>query len=342
MFMKPCSIKINLEKDMDNYWQYKLTGNKKTAPGRQTGAKRRRLEMIQQAETEFAAASTSEIVFDPEAPGTSSSSTCHIEEPILEREFTETSVTQTPLQDKSVQVKSKAHYRSKGINVKPDQSTVAVSPIKLQQKDIATSPLKLPQAKRNVGYDLVKEASSSSVSTSINDEYTESSNSEYLTEEEEAESEFKRRMLADSLTAATKEPKLLLGVPKESYYIVQMLATKSGLSIVNILITLRKIRLNESFAILGLHFGMSESNVSRIFAKKCTPYGATFKGISLVARQTETLRIHVERVIGRIREFNMLLPHACIDNHLISSLDDIIVIVCGLINIQDHLIKIQL
>lgn len=56
-------------------------------------------------------------------------------------------------------------------------------------------------------------------------------------------------------------------------------------------------------------------------------------------KQIAALRIHVERVIGRLREFNMLLPHACIDHHLISVVDEVIVIACGLINLQDVLIK---
>ncbi|CAG4963203.1 unnamed protein product [Colias eurytheme] len=56
-------------------------------------------------------------------------------------------------------------------------------------------------------------------------------------------------------------------------------------------------------------------------------------------KQIASLRIHVERVIRRIREFNMLKPHACLNLSLVKVLDDVITIACGLINLQDSLIK---
>lgn len=61
-----------------------------------------------------------------------------------------------------------------------------------------------------------------------------------------------------------------------------------------------------------------------------------------LSKQIASLRIHVEQVIGRLREFKMLAPHSCIDNHLIPYLDYLIIIACGMINMQDHLIKKQL
>lgn len=61
-----------------------------------------------------------------------------------------------------------------------------------------------------------------------------------------------------------------------------------------------------------------------------------------LTRRIAGLRIHVEKVIGRLRDFQMLLPHACIDIHLVSALDDVIVIACGVINLQDHLIAGQI
>ncbi|KAL0829615.1 hypothetical protein ABMA28_003121 [Loxostege sticticalis] len=57
-------------------------------------------------------------------------------------------------------------------------------------------------------------------------------------------------------------------------------------------------------------------------------------------KQIASLRIHIERVIRRLREFNMLKPHACLNLSLVKVLDDVITIACcGLINIQDSLIK---
>ncbi|GBP97403.1 hypothetical protein EVAR_93014_1 [Eumeta japonica] len=56
-------------------------------------------------------------------------------------------------------------------------------------------------------------------------------------------------------------------------------------------------------------------------------------------KQIASLRIHVERVIRRLQEFNMLKPHACVNHNLVKVLDDVITIACGLVNIQDSLIK---
>ena len=56
-------------------------------------------------------------------------------------------------------------------------------------------------------------------------------------------------------------------------------------------------------------------------------------------KQIASLRIHIERVIRRLREYSMLKPHACLHLSLVKVLDDVITIACGLINLQDSLIK---
>lgn len=55
-------------------------------------------------------------------------------------------------------------------------------------------------------------------------------------------------------------------------------------------------------------------------------------------KRIASLRIHVERVIRRLREYSFLAPHACIDNKLLPHTDNIIKIVCGLINLQSAII----
>ncbi|XP_022818861.1 uncharacterized protein LOC111362877 [Spodoptera litura] len=59
-------------------------------------------------------------------------------------------------------------------------------------------------------------------------------------------------------------------------------------------------------------------------------------------RQTKiiaSLRIHVERVIRRLREFHMLKQHTVINTNILRIIDHIIIIACALINLQDSLIK---
>ncbi|KAJ3652613.1 hypothetical protein Zmor_018563 [Zophobas morio] len=51
------------------------------------------------------------------------------------------------------------------------------------------------------------------------------------------------------------------------------------------------------------------------------------------------LRIHIERLIRRIREFRMLGPHATTDHNLVPLLDHIVIVACGLINLQGPLIQ---
>ncbi|KAF6205781.1 hypothetical protein GE061_019955 [Apolygus lucorum] len=56
------------------------------------------------------------------------------------------------------------------------------------------------------------------------------------------------------------------------------------------------------------------------------------------SRRISAVRIHVERVIGRMREFSMLGPHACIDNHLIPFLDHAVTVAAAIINLQDPIL----
>ncbi|XP_022900416.1 uncharacterized protein [Onthophagus taurus] len=59
----------------------------------------------------------------------------------------------------------------------------------------------------------------------------------------------------------------------------------------------------------------------------------------LESKRIAALRIHIERVIRRLREFSILSPHACVKSKLVQWLDYIIIIACGIINLQGSLIK---
>lgn len=59
-------------------------------------------------------------------------------------------------------------------------------------------------------------------------------------------------------------------------------------------------------------------------------------------KQIASLRIHIERVIRRLREFAMLKPHSVVNSvnkKLLKHLDDCVIIVCALINLQGGIIK---
>lgn len=61
----------------------------------------------------------------------------------------------------------------------------------------------------------------------------------------------------------------------------------------------------------------------------------------LKSKTIASLRIHVERVIRRIREFKILKPHSVVNHKHVGYLDHIVMIACGLINLQDDIIKIN-
>ena len=57
------------------------------------------------------------------------------------------------------------------------------------------------------------------------------------------------------------------------------------------------------------------------------------------SKRIPSLRIHVGRVIRRVREFEFVRPHACVNINLVKYLDSIVVIICGLVNLQNPLIR---
>ena len=52
------------------------------------------------------------------------------------------------------------------------------------------------------------------------------------------------------------------------------------------------------------------------------------------------LRIHIERVIRRVRLYKFLNMHACVPLSMVDLLDDVVKIACGLITLQDRVVKV--
>lgn len=59
----------------------------------------------------------------------------------------------------------------------------------------------------------------------------------------------------------------------------------------------------------------------------------------LKTKSIASLRIHVERVIGRVRDFTLLKPHSVVDLKLLPRVDDAVYAACSLINLQKPIIK---
>lgn len=59
---------------------------------------------------------------------------------------------------------------------------------------------------------------------------------------------------------------------------------------------------------------------------------------AIETKKIASLRIHVERVIRRYREFSLLQPHSTIDHYNISHTNSIMTIASALINFQNPVI----
>lgn len=86
-------------------------------------------------------------------------------------------------------------------------------------------------------------------------------------EPEEDEDQEKKQMRACMVRAVMKDTLMCFGIPQKISYMIDFLAAKSKSPVIDVMITLKKIRQNESYAYLAMLFGMSTSNVARIFSK---------------------------------------------------------------------------
>jgi len=59
----------------------------------------------------------------------------------------------------------------------------------------------------------------------------------------------------------------------------------------------------------------------------------------LKTKSIASLRIHIERVIRRVREYKILEPHSCLDWNTMSYIDSVVTIVADLINLQNPIIR---
>lgn len=63
-------------------------------------------------------------------------------------------------------------------------------------------------------------------------------------------------------------------------------------------------------------------------------------GDVLDMKTVAALRIHIERVIGRVRLFKFLSIHACVPLSMMDLLDDDVKVACGLVNLQERIVKV--
>lgn len=111
------------------------------------------------------------------------------------------------------------------------------------------------------------------------------------------------------LTAIDKEPKMLLGLPKQSYHLIKLLIKNITLPTLHILITLKKIKLNESFSILALQFGYSQSTIISLL-EKSTSYRSQIKDLIVCPTPSD---IHKNLPISFRRYTNVISIIDCLE-----------------------------
>lgn len=380
--------------------------------------------------------------------------------------------------EKSVQVTTKVnnHYRSKAVQTRCQNKSISTSPLKVSATSSFTSPFKrnilLEDEKSDSDVSCFEGGHLSATVTTSSSRGTDSESNVTDTNEniEQLQS------LKNTMRLITKKPLMYVGIPKECFFLIQLLHNHTNIKIEHILLCLKKIRLNSTFSELEDNFGISLSYASKLFLanipiissflrsfivnldkklikknlpiafrhnyhnvsciidcleidiqkpskalhqaltwseyKKgntvkylisCTPnglvnyvsqgFGGRASDITIVencnfldtlpqgtciladrgfkhlekilhdrgmkllrppsvnagaklskteVRQTKiiaSLRIHIERVIRRLREFYMLKQHSVINTNILRVLDHVIIIACALINLQDSLIK---
>lgn len=366
--------------------------------------------------------------------------------------------------------------------------TKQTSPIKLSTKSVSTSPFKITDLKQCIKPQLFQSGVSRNL---LNDDKSDSDVSLYTppvalitktsSDTSSCEAELKgetniKCILQHTIVKIRNRPQFYIGVPKNCYFLINIIHEHTGIPVNHILLCLKKIRLDTKFSELSDEFGITVSYASKVFKenipkiakvmrpfivnlektaiKRCLPiafrknyhettciidcleieiqkpgkalhqaltwseykkantikylisstpnglvnyisqgYGGRISDVCLVencnflnslpsgsqimadrgfkhieslllgigsklirppsillgnklskkeAKETKkiaSLRIHIERIIRRIREFAFLKPHSCINSNFLGKLDDVIVIASGLINLQTSLIN---
>ncbi|KAJ2952578.1 hypothetical protein O0L34_g6901 [Tuta absoluta] len=111
-------------------------------------------------------------------------------------------------------------------------------------------------------------------------------------EAEDAEWEqatFKNHMQKAALLCISREPQLLLGLPKQCYFCINLLCETTKSIARDVMISLKKIRLHQSNAVLALDFGLSETTVSKVIRHTIPDISSSMKSIIYFPPSTDVL-----------------------------------------------------
>ncbi|KAI8437945.1 hypothetical protein MSG28_010611 [Choristoneura fumiferana] len=85
----------------------------------------------------------------------------------------------------------------------------------------------------------------------------------------------------------------------------------------------------------GIESLLSTKNAKLLCPPSVQSYSKVTKEEVIKTKVIASLRVHIKRVIRRVRQFDMLKPHALVNHKHLKYLDEIVTIACGLINLQN-------
>lgn len=321
LFNSNLPIYLQLEHDMENYVKWKLMGGKKflkknviphkfdcqvdrnrkfSSVPRESTIKRKRKEIIKVAEQELVTARLEE-------QGNVADATVHLQENVADttvHQVQENTVDFRNSIEKAIQVNLKPHYRSKSVQcqlLKDLLTDSACSPFAPKhQHSVATSPIKpIKSILRNVKRKLdVSETSESSSDTEYcNSEYEalnssdeSGTSSEEIFISDQQSQEMRKIALHHTSYIILQNTRRYLGVPKYCSFVIDLLQKYTCLNTMNIYLTLKKIRLAQTFAELADDFGITECAASRIFGVSVIPISKVLQDLIVWPAEEEVKR----------------------------------------------------
>lgn len=191
------------------------------------------------------------------------------------------SVTSNPsTRSVAVQLNLRTKMRSVSVNTtKMNLVDAKTSPLRIRKKELVKLPAKI--SKRN--------KLSSSQSSSDN-----TGGSMYVPSQDSEDQMLpvsQSAIRSSSIYVLEKNPKLYLGISTELVDILNKISIQSKIDYVKMLITLKKIRLNDTYARLAVDFDRSTSEIQRIFVDIVPKLASFFQNLIFWSESSKIIQL---------------------------------------------------
>lgn len=152
--------------------------------------------------------------------------------------------------------------------------------------------------------------------------------------------------LSTTIMIMNRRPRHYMGINNNSLHVILHLTKVTNLPEEKIMLTLRKIRLNEEFQTLADLFDIDKQIAEEYFNTTVEPLSSYLSKFTKyvtpkikITKQLTTVGIHFQRFLNGRIEFDMSRPHIILDSKLVKNTHLIVQIVCGLRHLQQKLLK---